>query len=150
MQGVSRLKGCWNEFIARLEPQTLFNASSYSYHSTAPLPHPRRPQHVHPHIPPVQTPDAFEQTVRADHIEDFRSDVFWIESPRRRFHFELGERLRLPQGRDEHRAPVVRDIADPGTRGCRLVVPGDVASVCLLYTSPSPRDATLSRMPSSA
>ena len=30
---------------------------------------------------------------------------------------------------------------------------GDVASVvgiCLLYTSPSPRDATLSRMPSSA
>ena len=26
----------------------------------------------------------------------------------------------------------------------------DAASVCLLYTSPSPRDATLSRMPSSA
>ena len=25
-----------------------------------------------------------------------------------------------------------------------------IASVCLLYTSPSPRDATLSRMPSSA
>ena len=26
----------------------------------------------------------------------------------------------------------------------------DVAKICLLYTSPSPRDATLSRMPSSA
>ena len=27
---------------------------------------------------------------------------------------------------------------------------GDVYTACLLYTSPSPRDATLSRMPSSA
>ena len=26
----------------------------------------------------------------------------------------------------------------------------DIATICLLYTSPSPRDATLSRMPSSA
>ena len=26
----------------------------------------------------------------------------------------------------------------------------DIANICLLYTSPSPRDATLSRMPSSA
>ena len=30
------------------------------------------------------------------------------------------------------------------------VVPGAVITVCLLYTSPSPRDATLSRMPWSA
>ena len=29
-------------------------------------------------------------------------------------------------------------------------VPGYAAHPCLLYTSPSPRDATLSRMPSSA
>ena len=29
-------------------------------------------------------------------------------------------------------------------------IPGEEATVCLLYTSPSPRDATLSRMPSSA
>ena len=28
--------------------------------------------------------------------------------------------------------------------------PGASANTCLLYTSPSPRDATLSRMPSSA
>ena len=27
---------------------------------------------------------------------------------------------------------------------------GEKRSICLLYTSPSPRDATLSRMPSSA
>ena len=27
---------------------------------------------------------------------------------------------------------------------------GDIFATCLLYTSPSPRDATLSRMPSSA
>ena len=29
-------------------------------------------------------------------------------------------------------------------------LPGESAKDCLLYTSPSPRDATLSRMPSSA
>ena len=32
----------------------------------------------------------------------------------------------------------------------QIVQVGDPFSVCLLYTSPSPRDATLSRMPSSA
>ena len=30
------------------------------------------------------------------------------------------------------------------------LVENDVFQICLLYTSPSPRDATLSRMPSSA
>ena len=30
------------------------------------------------------------------------------------------------------------------------ILAGDIFQVCLLYTSPSPRDATLSRMPSSA
>ena len=34
--------------------------------------------------------------------------------------------------------------------GNRLFISGEVTSNCLLYTSPSPRDATLSRMPSSA
>ena len=32
----------------------------------------------------------------------------------------------------------------------QLTVRRDEANICLLYTSPSPRDATLSRMPSSA
>ena len=31
-----------------------------------------------------------------------------------------------------------------------IVVTNDILLACLLYTSPSPRDATLSRMPSSA
>ena len=36
--------------------------------------------------------------------------------------------------------------------GSSLIEHGDASSywICLLYTSPSPRDATLSRMPSSA
>ena len=45
----------------------------------------------------------------------------------------------------------------PGDAQCTLINPrgshlsdSDWPSVCLLYTSPSPRDATLSRMPSSA
>ena len=35
-------------------------------------------------------------------------------------------------------------------RGNAVVVHGDVSEDCLLYTSPSPRDGLLSRMPSSA
>ena len=38
--------------------------------------------------------------------------------------------------------------AEEGTEEAPTPPPSDV--VCLLYTSPSPRDATLSRMPSSA
>ena len=40
-------------------------------------------------------------------------------------------------------SPVVQQVAP-------LVVSEAVSKSCLLYTSPSPRDATLSRMPSSA
>ena len=35
-------------------------------------------------------------------------------------------------------------------RGKDVVIEGEAGVGCLLYTSPSPRDATLSRMPSSA
>ena len=37
-----------------------------------------------------------------------------------------------------------------GTTGGEYTVDADGTDACLLYTSPSPRDATLSRMPSSA
>ena len=44
-------------------------------------------------------------------------------------------------------APMLDDAVISSADGSIRAVP---ASVCLLYTSPSPRDATLSRMPSSA
>ena len=46
---------------------------------------------------------------------------------------------------------IATNIGVPGVeRVERFFVCLDPARVCLLYTSPSPRDATLSRMPSSA
>jgi transketolase C-terminal domain/subunit len=42
-----------------------------------------------------------------------------------------------------------RALADYGEKNLQLVVL-DVDTSCLLYTSPSPRDRTRSRMPSSA
>ena len=39
-----------------------------------------------------------------------------------------------------------RIVSDPKT----CTAPKRMSGICLLYTSPSPRDATLSRMPSSA
>ena len=49
------------------------------------------------------------------------------------------ERLRLVEGEGD----------DAGAL-CTACIKCDAAFLCLLYTSPSPRDATLSRMPSSA
>ena len=43
--------------------------------------------------------------------------------------------------------PLLNDFVLSMPRGATVVYPKDA---CLLYTSPSPRDATLSRMPSSA
>ena len=40
------------------------------------------------------------------------------------------------------------DYLEPGDAIAEIET--DKATICLLYTSPSPRDATLSRMPSSA
>ena len=37
-----------------------------------------------------------------------------------------------------------------GTKGKRVALPHSRIMICLLYTSPSPRDGLLSRMPSSA
>ena len=45
---------------------------------------------------------------------------------------------------------LVAKITDLGNSRIVNLQPGQLAQTCLLYTSPSPRDATLSRMPSSA
>ena len=55
----------------------------------------------------------------------------------------------------EHRKNIGRELAKENNTDADIVVPvpdsGNAAAMgCLLYTSPSPRDATLSRMPSSA
>ena len=42
------------------------------------------------------------------------------------------------------------DVNEIAIRCGYLTANGDLSDSCLLYTSPSPRDATLSRMPSSA
>ena len=45
----------------------------------------------------------------------------------------------------------VQHAATQSVRSASVVMPDDPRAYdCLLYTSPSPRDATLSRMPSSA
>ena len=44
----------------------------------------------------------------------------------------------------------VTTIAAPGLVLIPAAIAGGMVATCLLYTSPSPRDATLSRMPSSA
>ena len=45
--------------------------------------------------------------------------------------------------------PTLREIAEPVPVD-EIRSPAVQEFICLLYTSPSPRDATLSRMPSSA
>ena len=53
--------------------------------------------------------------------------------------------------REDLRDAVFRDVALLASVGVEpVVVHGGGPEICLLYTSPSPRDATLSRMPSSA
>ena len=46
--------------------------------------------------------------------------------------------------------PTRSDLADTGELGGICQTGCDIAQACLLYTSPSPRDRTRSRMPSSA
>ena len=41
-------------------------------------------------------------------------------------------------------------LVGPGERGGRAIDKYEQCQICLLYTSPSPRDGLLSRMPSSA
>ena len=64
-------------------------------------------------------------------------------------------RLHLAEGVAGHvtvRDPEFPDRfwVNPFGHNFKLMTVSDLICVCLLYTSPSPRDATLSRMPSSA
>ena len=54
------------------------------------------------------------------------------------------------QGRVADYIPALAEV-DPSKFGMAVVLPnGEYYCICLLYTSPSPRDGLLSRMPSSA
>ena len=59
----------------------------------------------------------------------------------------------IPGGRYAHIASAVMSVTTAKVAGVKNIVacsPPKEGVGCLLYTSPSPRDATLSRMPSSA
>ena len=56
------------------------------------------------------------------------------------------ERLQAAASRDEQQT----DASNKDTAASLRILATRMANLCLLYTSPSPRDATLSRMPSSA
>ena len=65
------------------------------------------------------------------------------------FEIELGEVTRPERGFAQIESLRIRDGDGVWLDAKELLVDWN-ASSCLLYTSPSPRDATLSRMPSSA
>ena len=58
--------------------------------------------------------------------------------------------LSLPRLIGQHPEDGINVFANIGRYGPYLKHSGSTSDRCLLYTSPSPRDATLSRMPSSA
>ena len=53
---------------------------------------------------------------------------------------------------EERSFPVasLRPIASARSAGSKIMFRGQECTICLLYTSPSPRDLSTSRMPSSA
>ena len=65
---------------------------------------------------------------------------------------KLKERAKLPVLVSVSEGSSIRNVKykDISVKNYVSLLGGDEGSICLLYTSPSPRDATLSRMPSSA
>ena len=61
---------------------------------------------------------------------------------------ECGFPFKITSGYRSADHPVERKKSKPGTHALGLAA--DIGVSCLLYTSPSPRDRTRSRMPSSA
>ena len=63
----------------------------------------------------------------------------------------LNGRVKVPGDKSiSHRALIIGSIAKGETTIEGFLHSEDPLSTCLLYTSPSPRDKTVSRMPSSA
>ena len=71
-------------------------------------------------------------------VQVFRADVGMVVVGRDVVYPNMSFRHQLSDVKEAQ-----SDVLRPGTEGA-------VSQRCLLYTSPSPRDATLSRMPSSA
>ena len=89
-------------------------------------------------------PTAQVDAGRADHSEKFQYD-FLVDSP---FTPEDVERIEKEMRTIiSEKSPFVRQVV---TREEAAALFRELGEDCLLYTSPSPRDATLSRMPSSA
>ena len=68
---------------------------------------------------------------------------------------EIGGNMNLyAYGEDDNQKWIIVDMgvsfADDSVPGVDLIMPDAGFIICLLYTSPSPRDRTRSRMPSSA
>ena len=61
-----------------------------------------------------------------------------------------GISISLPQKEANNDSISIETAYTPYGPGPTELFPEELFIVCLLYTSPSPRDATLSRMPSSA
>ena len=80
---------------------------------------------------------TLELQKRISHAENFSTD--------------LVHEIRNPLASLKSASEILHDTSDVNQR-IRLIdiLSHDVQRICLLYTSPSPRDATLSRMPSSA
>ena len=80
---------------------------------------------------------ALSQKVGGQEVEQFTTSVTWI----------MGTSLILS---GMLQLVFTRYIADRSFEGLQKLINPNLFGACLLYTSPSPRDATLSRMPSSA
>ena len=77
------------------------------------------------------------------------SDENFIESINKKLSSDLGSEINFR--RVENVGPKVsRELLKSGLLAISLSLAAMLFYICLLYTSPSPRDATLSRMPSSA
>ena len=123
------------------------------------LQEPLRPAHEHDSSIPPQVSKLIEKMMekqpedRYQSMEQLSKDIDKVRkaistnttSTKRGLHLRTSSSRRRSAegGRKAHR-PVPGEAAARGGRG------GGIAISCLLYTSPSPRDGLLSRMPSSA